>query len=388
MAPGPVAMSNDLYACLRELVASAEARPAVMRPVLLCVITDLFLLHPRHRPEEIHLYEEMAGKLVPDADEASLAIVARKLAEAADAPASVMKLVRERGGAAAREMLRVDPRIEWRELGQIAASGAADHAAAIAGRRDLDRELTKILSQRPERDIALALSANALAPLALGDLRRLISRGRCDADLARALLDRGDLTLDCLPLYLAANATERARLIKLARCASLARVSRPDSAPLDGQLCLRLETSAARHRACFALTLAETLDCDADCGRRLVEDESGDALTLACIALGLPGEICARIFRAAFPNLSRENFDRNLALVASLPRRDATAVIGAITGAKKSAAASFRAEARRGPLAAAAQTAYREETAYFPLATTPTIGPIGSVKSSRSSSGA
>ena len=153
----------------------------------------------------------------------------------------------------------------------------------------------------------------------------------------------------------------------------------------------------------FALMLAEMLNCDADCGRRLVEDESGDALTLAFIALGVPREICARIFLVAFPKvgLSCKTFDRNLALVASLPRRDATLVIGAITGAQKSAC--FRAGSRREPPVSQTGTqanrpAFKDENAgrfsaafpalHFTLATTPTIGPIGKVKSSRSSSGA
>ena len=66
-----------------------------------------------------------------------------------------------------------------------------------------------------------------------------------------------------------------------------------------------------------------------------VEDESGDALSLAFIALGAPREIGARIFLVAFPRvaLSREIFERNLALIASLPRRDATRVIVALAGA-------------------------------------------------------
>jgi hypothetical protein len=76
-----------------------------MPPVLLRVITDLFVLHPRHTPQEILLYEEMASKLVSDADAASLIIVAQKLSEVADAPASVLsasrrlaKRGRKRGG--------------------------------------------------------------------------------------------------------------------------------------------------------------------------------------------------------------------------------------------------------------------------------------------------
>ena len=344
-------MSNDIYARLRELAASAEDRPAVMRPVLLRVITDLFVLHPCHTLEEIRLYEEMAGKLVPDADEASLTIVAQKLAQAADAPASVMKLVRERGGAAAREMFRND-KDQWRNCARSPRAARANTQPPSPASRSRPRT-EKILSQRAERDIALALAANALAPLALDDLRLLIARGRDDADLARALLDRGDLSRDHRDI-LSAEPTERARLIRLTRCASLAQAGRPDAAPLDRQLCLRLEASALRpDRASLALTLAEMLDCAPDIGRRLVEDESGDALTLAFIALGVPSEICTRLLPVAFPTiaLSREIFDRNLTLVASLPRRDANRIIGAITGGARSAAtASYRAEARRRPL--------------------------------------
>jgi hypothetical protein len=110
---------------------------------------------------------------------------------------------------------------------------------------------------------------------------------------------------------------------------------------MASEICLRLEAAALRmKRAAFGWTLSEILGCDARCGQKIVEDESGDALSLAFISLGVPREICARIFLVAFPKvaLSRETFERNLALIASLPRRDAARVIAAIAGA-----------ARRGP---------------------------------------
>lgn len=348
-------MQTDIYARLRDLAASADSKPAEMRPVLLRVITDLFVLHAHHTPQELRLYEEMAGKLVDDADEATLTLVARKLARCADSPASVMKTIRARGGAPANEILLVDAQIEWRDLRNIAASGGFEQACAIACRSDLDREITRILAGRPEREIARAHAGNALAPLAVEDVRLLAARGREDAALALALLGRGDASLDHLPLYLSANASQREKFVALVRAAGLAGAGRHAAAePLDEAACARLEAGALRQkRSTFALILGEFLGCDSLCARKIVDDESGDALTLAFISIGLPQEIGARIFLIAFPKvaLSNEAFARNMQLFASLSRRDAARIIAAVTGEERSAGAAYlRAQARRAPL--------------------------------------
>ncbi len=363
-------MQNDIYARLRDLAASADERADEMRPVLLRVTTDLFALHSQHTAQEIRLYEEMADKLIADTDEASLTLVARKLARCIDAPASVLKRIRARGGAPEIEILLADRHIERSELRHIAASGACDPACAVAGRDDLDREITKIISQRPEREVARALAANALAPLAVEDLRQLCARGRHDVVLAQALLGRGEPTLDHLPLYLSADAAQREKLLGLVRAAGLVHAGRHDDLALDEASCLRLEEAALRQkRSSFALALAEILVCDHLCARKIVDDESGDALTLAFISIGLPKEIAARIFLSAFPKvaLSTEIFERNISLFAALPRRGAARVVAALAGEAKSAGAAWlRARARRAqPGAAAAGEAIsaRDETA-------------------------
>jgi hypothetical protein len=348
-------MQTDIYARLRDLAASAEAKPAEMRPILLRVTTDLFVLHAQHTPQEIRLYEEMACKLVDGADEATLTLVARKLARCADAPASVLKRIRARGGAAAQEILLVDAQIEWRDLRQIAASGGFEQACAIARRSDLDREIAKILAGRPEREVARALAGNTLAPLAADDLRLMCARGREDSALAQALLSRGDVTLDHLPLYLSASPEQRGKLIGLVRAAGLAQTGRGDAAaPLDDEACARLEAGALRQkRSSFALTLAEIMGCDPLSARKIVDEESGEALTLAFISIGLPEEVGARIFLIAFPKvaLSAEIFGRNIALYKSLRRRDAARIVAAITGEARSPGATYlRGQARRAPL--------------------------------------
>jgi uncharacterized protein (DUF2336 family) len=356
-------MPTDIYARLRDLAASAEAKPSEMRPVLLRVTTDLFALHPQHSPEEIHLYEEMAGKLIDSADEATLTHVARKLSLCADAPPSLLKRIRARGGEPEREILRVDPQIELRDLRHVAASGPCDLACAVAARADLDREVARLLSARPEREIARALAANPLAPLTAESLRALAPRGRDDSALARAMLDRGPPTLDFLPLYLAADPRERAKLIALALEASIAPGVRPAANDvLDNETAARIEAVALQQkRAAFALLLAERLQCDSLRARRIVEDERGDALALAFVAIGLPQAVAARIFLIAFPRiaLSPELFERAMALFQSVPRRVALRIVEAITGANRPEVANFARGALNGPASAQREQAAR-----------------------------
>jgi uncharacterized protein (DUF2336 family) len=344
-------MPADLFARLHDLAASAESRPAEMRPVLLRVTTDLFVLHESHTAQEIRLYEEMACRLIDGADADTLATIAQKLAVCADAPAEVLRRLRARGGPAACELLRNDRQIAWTDLRRIAASGPCDHACAVAQRKDLDREIAGILAGRPEREIARALAANCSAPLAVEDLRLLASRGREDRKLAAALLARGDLSLDHLPLYLSADAEQRGVLLRLTRAAGVARLGRPDAAPeFDAAACAKLEAAALRQkRAAFALELAAAIGCDPLCARRIVEEDSGDALTLAFIAIGLPREVAARIFLIAFPKVAmdRRAFERNMKLYETLPRRDAARVIGAVAADSRLTAALARQPGRR-----------------------------------------
>jgi uncharacterized protein (DUF2336 family) len=329
-------MPTDIYARLRELTASADSKPAEMRPVLLRVITDLFALHGLHTIEELRLYEEMAGKLIAGAGDSVLTHVARKLSRCLDAPPAVLERIRARGGEPARELLLKSPLIERRDLREIAAAGACDQACAVAGRDDLDRETARILAARPEREILRALAANQGAPLGPQDTRLLAARGRFDPELARALLGRGEPTIDELPLYLFADAPARAALVLLALEANLIHAGRPEpGAPLEPEAQERIEAAAFDgKRAAFTKILAERLRCDQILARRIVDDEEGDALALAFVAIGMAKEAAARILLGAFPRIaaSPEAFDHVMRLVRTVPRRVALRMIEAMAG--------------------------------------------------------
>ncbi len=293
----------------------------------------------------------MACRLIDDADEATLQIVAQKLSQCADAPPDVLRRIQARGGAAAQEVLTNNRQIPWTELRQIAASGPCDQACALAARADLDREITALLAGRPEREVARALAANAAAPLAVEDLRLLISRGREDLDLARALLARGEPEPRS-PAALSRRRRRPARRAAAHRPAGGRGRARPPRC--DGGARRRGLRAAGRRRAApeaRRLRAAARRDHRLDplCARRIVEEESGDALTIAFIAMGLPREIAARIFLIAFPKVAMESaaFERNMKLYESLPRRDAARVIGAVSGDSRLAAALTRQQGQR-----------------------------------------
>jgi uncharacterized protein (DUF2336 family) len=341
-------MPNDIHARLRDLAASATTNPGELRPVLLRVATDLFALNDRHTGDELRLYEEMAGRLIDGADESVLAHMARKLSRCLDAPPALLARIRARGGEPARELLRGTPGIERRDLLQTAAAGACDQACVVAGRADLDREIVRALAARPEREILRALAANRGAQLGPEVWRLLAARGRSDHELARALLGRGEPTLDGLPLFLAADAQERALLLALALEANLGHAGRPEPAtPLDAETAERVEAAAnRRNRASIARILAERLFCDLLAARRLVDDEEGDALALAFVAVGVAPDAAARILLAAFPAiaLSPEASERVMRLIRTIPRRVALRMVEAMAGpARDRATAAARA---------------------------------------------
>src|SRR3954454_10632772 len=65
---------------LHGLLAIAREEGLDMKPVLLRVLTDLYISVPHHSPDEILQFREIAGQMIPHVDEPTALIVACKLA--------------------------------------------------------------------------------------------------------------------------------------------------------------------------------------------------------------------------------------------------------------------------------------------------------------------
>ncbi len=219
---------------------------------------------------------------------------------------------------------------------EIAAAGSCDQACGLARRSVLDERLLDLLADRPEAEVAHALANNPHARLGRKVLRKLMERGRRDPVLARTLLRRDDLHLCHLRLFLHADAEERGHLIAVARRSGLATIRRGETNPRPGAAKLaRLENCALerRHEA-FRQALADALSCELSMARRIADDEGGEALALALIAIGLPCENASRIFLDACPEIraSRLKFRAIMRIIESVPRRAAARMIRVIIG--------------------------------------------------------
>ena len=64
---------------LRGLLAIAREEGLDMKPVLLRVLTDLYVATPAHSPDEIAQFREIAGTLIPQVDMETALIIALSL---------------------------------------------------------------------------------------------------------------------------------------------------------------------------------------------------------------------------------------------------------------------------------------------------------------------
>jgi hypothetical protein len=182
-----------------------------LRPVLLRVQTDLFVTAPARDREAIAAFESLAGGLLPTVDDATAAIVARKLAACPDAPASLMAALEARGGAV-REAVALARAPSPAALA-AALSGDTALAQALAGQPDLTTATVERLLALGDPAIDLALAGNRRLPLSPDAVRRLVLKARQRPALAEEVLPRSELTpLDRAALYLHAGVERRARI--------------------------------------------------------------------------------------------------------------------------------------------------------------------------------
>ena len=188
------------------------------------------------------------------------------------------------------------------------------------------------------------------------DLRA--ARRRADATIprSRAPCSTGAPTLDCLPLYLAADPRERAKLIALALEASSAAGVRPgtgdalDTKPRRASKPPRLNRNARPSPCCSPTNLRATRSC----ARRIVEDEPATRWRSPSSRSACPGRRRAHPL-IAFPGvaLTPESFARAMALVQSVPRRVASRIVEAMP-ARSPRSRAFCARRAQAPRAAPA----------------------------------
>jgi len=294
----------DVPEALRRLAALGSRDDIDLRPVLLRVATDLFVMKDHHAPEEMRQFQEIALHMLDHVDGETRVAIAGKLATHGGAPAAIVERLIACGGETAAVLLEKSRALGARALVGAACFGDAETAAAVARRNDLAPELVQALAARAESAVLVALAENQSAAISRRSFIALVRRARGDLRLAAALLARADDADDVAPLFLAADPDERAAIILAVKRRALGR-PRQAAAPPDDALLARLEQLAAQpNRRPFAAMLAAATGARVEDMAKVVDDGGGEPLALVLSALGMKPAAATRIFLMGDPKIA------------------------------------------------------------------------------------
>lgn len=326
-------MANEFLSGLEGLVALGREGGLNMKPILLRVITDQFVSKPRHPAADIRQYEELALQLIPEADLAVAANVAKRLGAHVDAPPSVIEKLLDRGREVAAAVFASGAPLDRATLADRAEWGSLAEAIAIAGRKNLDAGTAAALARRQETEVLCVLAANKQAPLDAHAISYLLQRGRTDRELGLVLLARTDLRIDKSPLFLLANPEQRAEMLAAARHAIPAPPGGNTRLP-QRDLDALADLAAAQNWGLFTIEFAMRLGCDPRGIQEIIRDKSGEPLAVALAALGMEPADAARIFLSSEPGISHSvDRIRTLTRITSdLPLHGARRLMSAMLG--------------------------------------------------------
>ncbi len=318
-------MPSRISAELAHLARLARDGGLDLSQVSLRVKADLLMSTAQPSPDDLAIFSEMADALVPEIDEATAVILARKLAGWRHAPASVIAALRRRGGAVLCALLRHGMPLTTSELEDLAGAdpagatpdgaAGANLALALAERADLTATAVLMLVAQGDRAVDVALMANTAIALPRAALDLLLARSRDDAGYVAPLLARRDLSsVELVPLFLFAGAERRmAMLDSLAALDSLGPAERRAtvSEPLfAGWLALAADNPADAFAA-----LAAHLGGGAQLAQAIANDGSRDLAALALTAAGVSVEDATR-FLIRLGDEAAHSVERIFAVVA------------------------------------------------------------------------
>lgn len=324
--------SDDLH----HLAACGLSEAGGPKPLLLRVLTDLFVMRPMHSHAESRQFAEIAHRLIADATQAECDHAASVLCHHPAAPPDLLDRLALRGGEGALLLFAHCRALSTPVLQDAAATGESAVAEAMARRADLDASMIATLAARDEIDVLHTLARNNSAPLAASVLVRLVARARLDAQLAQALVTRLPHRVETLALFMMADA--RARALMIARTRDSAGESETLSTALEhgAETALRRIEAMAVEGAMddVAAALAEACQCDALLARAIVADSGGEPLAIALRALGLRPEIVTRIVLHVDPHIchARGRATALARLASGLSQQVARRILDAMSG--------------------------------------------------------
>jgi len=318
-----------------SLAANALAQKPAVRPALLVALTDLFVSRECPDGEEIARYEDMALRLIADADSSVRAHVAARLSQSRFAPVSLLDALLHGDQVSATILLEHSDRLPAGLLEEIARTGSSAEARILARRDRLDAALADILSQRSDASILCALAENRSIALAGDTLKRLLEAARSSDELARLICARFSDPHIVTPLFLNASPEQRDQILRDAEFenytgAQIHRVKIASETMIDWIIA----RGRQGHWGLVAQEIGRITGVERHAIERLLADERGDGLAVLLSAIGCPVEKAISLFLKCPPAISH-SYPRVKALaevVETMPAHAAYRIIDSIAG--------------------------------------------------------
>jgi uncharacterized protein (DUF2336 family) len=201
--------SQSLLGELDEAIASGSS---AKRVETLRRITDLFLSNAdRIQGRQVDLFGDVFERLIEQIEDQARAELGRRLAPTGNAPISVIRrLARDDEITVAGPVLSTSPQLTAGDLVDIAKSKSQDHLLAISRRNELQEEVTDVLVDRGNDQVARSVAGNRGARFSPSGFSGLLARARTEEGLAELVAARSELTPEQLR-ELARKATDAVR---------------------------------------------------------------------------------------------------------------------------------------------------------------------------------
>jgi uncharacterized protein (DUF2336 family) len=182
-------------------------------------ITDLFLSNADHVTEpQVEVFGAVMGRLIDHIENKALIELGQRLAPERNAPIDVIRQLAQNDEiAVAGPVLSHSTRLTSSDLLEIAKSKPQAHLLAISNRNDLQEDVTDVLVERGNDQVARSVASNECARFSATGFAKLVQRAETTDGLAELVAIRSEISAQQLrELALKATDAVRQRLLGVA----------------------------------------------------------------------------------------------------------------------------------------------------------------------------
>ena len=316
------AITNDLAGCILDLARDSSSQG---RGTLLKAITNLYeKTEYNQSAAERELMIDILGRLVGDIETEVRRYLARRLSVNDHAPHELMVMLANDEIEVAKPILLESGVLEDPDLVEIVRQRTAEHRLAIATRAELSEMVSDAIVESGDEDVIETLLRNPSAALSRAASEYLVASSQKIDRFQKPMLARADLPPDLAHRMFWWVSAALRRHIMENFAVEIAMVDRDLDPSASGvmeepshfgrrpsnaeRLVARLvelgefnelflvQSLRHQHVSVFIAGIAHMAGVDLNMARRIIFDKGGEALTLACKAIGMDRANFAAIF--------------------------------------------------------------------------------------------